>query len=493
MSNKKFNIRCIGCDTEKSEEMVSKIEYHICNNCINRIDMYLQNKRFTNDKFAYYNDLNYIKEKLIYDNCILLNCTNCKIAIKRRLNLYKHDYNHHHLLELIYKEYKNKYKNMINLCFDCFENRKDLIKTKTDAIRDFFVTSNDLINLRHNSLRSNNKYCKYYNIYYTSDLIKIRDQKYDQATIAKLIDKRDKLNEKRKERNKIKKISYELRKKEIIKECNNCAIEINDDDLNNEKIIDYLKKGKKSKHNLNDIIEFLSEEIFLIYNTDFLIYLIMENNNCYIQKLISYLNYITYSNIKNTINKYKSKIQTYINITEKTYNNLCIMLDNKQYIDDDNLWSFIFTYIDKTFSINNKKQIYKNMCAKEIGNNVQYIAKSIDIAKSIAITKIYENNKKINLPGKLSDIIILDKYNKEYYFFKYKDVNKLSNEIYEKYIGYVKNIFPMFERDFLNDIKQSSIFNNIEDININKPVEIKLVKKNDLKIEKEEKENVIDL
>jgi len=434
------------------------------------IDMYLQNKSFINseDKYAYYNDLNYIKEKLIYDNCILLNCTNCKIAIKRGLKLCNDDYNKHHLLEIIYEEYKNKYKNMINLCFDCFENRKDLIKTKTDAIRDFFVTSNDLINLRHNRLYSNNKYCKYYNIYYTEDLIKIRDQKYDQATIAKLIDKRDKLNEKRNERDKIKKLSYELRKKEIIKECNNCAIEINDDDLINEKIIDYLKKGKKSKHNLNDIIEFISEEIFLIYNTDFLIYLIMESSDYYIRILFKQLNYIAYSNIKNEINKYKSKKD---NIKEKTYNNLCIMLDNNQYIDDDDLYSFILKYIDKTFSFNNKKKIYKNICAIKESND-QYIA------KSIAITKIYENNKKISLPGKLFDMFILDKYNKGNYLKKYKDIHKLSNEIYEKYIEYVKNIFPTFEYDFLNNLKHSSIFINIEDININKSVEMKLVKKN---------------
>lgn len=309
MPNKRFNIRCIGCNIIKSDELINKIEYYICINCINRIDMCLQNKPFTNseddyDKYLYYNDLNYIKKKLIYDDCILLNCTNCKIAIKRGLSVNGHDYDYsqHHLLELIYKEYKNKYKNTINLCFDCFENRKDLIKTKSYAIRDFFVTSNDLINLRHNRLKSKNKYCKYYNIYYTEDLIKIRDQKYDQATIVKLIEKRDKLNDKKRERENIKKISYESRKKEIIKECKNHAIELNDDDFNNNKIINYLKKGKKCKDNINDIIDFLAEKHFLIYNTDFLTYLIMISKDYYyIDDLFKKFSYVTYSNIINNL------------------------------------------------------------------------------------------------------------------------------------------------------------------------------------------------
>jgi hypothetical protein len=426
--------------------------------------MYLQNKSFTNSEDNYdkykeklnYGNHNVSVETLIYDNHnVLLNCTNCKIAIKRKLTD------------------KNKYKNSINLCFDCFENRKDLTKTKLHAIKDFFVTQNDLINLRHNRLRSKNKYCKYYKIYYTGDLIKIRDQKYDQTTIAKLINKRDKLNNKRKERDKIKKLSFESRKKEIIKECNNCAIDINDDDLNNEKIIDYLKKGEKSKHNLNDIIEFLSEEIFLIYNTDFLIYLIMETDDYNNKNLFKNLNYITYSNIKNEINKYKSKKITYNNIT---YNKLCIILDNKQYIDDGDLYSFIFTYIDKIFSINIKKEIYKNICAQKL-NNVKYIA------KRITITKIYENNKKISLPGKLSEMIISDNYNskefyeKENYLKKYKNIKKLSNEIYKKYYGYIKNIFPMFYDIFLKDLTYSPYFDNINIKDINKPIEKNLIKK----------------
>jgi len=59
MSNKRFNIRCIGCNIIKSDELISKIEYYICNNCINRIDMCLQNKLFIdsgddNDNLKYF-------------------------------------------------------------------------------------------------------------------------------------------------------------------------------------------------------------------------------------------------------------------------------------------------------------------------------------------------------------------------------------------------------------------------------------------------------
>jgi hypothetical protein len=469
MSNKRFNIKCIGCDTVKSEEKVSKIEYHICNNCINRIDMYLQNKPFPENskddynKDIYYHNLNHIKE-IIYDNYyILLNCTNCKIAIKRKLIA---------STEQQYKKYKDLYKNKINLCFDCFENRKDLITTKPFAIRDFFVAPNDLINLRHRIVKSNNFYCSYYNIYYTGDLIKIRDQKYDKAIIAKLIDKRDKLNDKRKERRNIKNLSYELRKKEIITECNNCEIEIDDNDLNNKKIIDYLKKGKKSKHNLNDIIEFLSEKHFLIYNTDFLTYLIMTVGEHATRHLIYIFKYMTYSNIINEIRCYELKkndkknidsVKSYKkknDITEDIYNKLSIMLNKKQYIDDDNLYSFYFTYIYKIIPNNIKKKLFYNISSEKT-----------EYAEKIAITKIYEIDKKINLPGKLSKMIISDIYSDEFeeYIENYKNINKLTDDIYNKYHEYVKNIYPKFENDFLEEFKYLPYFynKNIKDINNN--------------------------
>ena len=201
----------------------------------------------------------------------------------------------------------------------------------------------------------------------------------------------------------------------------------------------------------------------------------MENTGYDINKLLfEKLNYVTYSNITNEIRIYKSKMN-YIKVNNK-YNKLLIMLNKKQYIDDDDLYSFFFMYIYKTFPNNIKKKIYENFCDEKKEDIIIYDT----YAKKIAITKIYETNKKNNLPEKLSKMILSDKeILKERYLKVYKNINKLSNEIYEKYYGYVKNIFPMFEHELFETIKCLKMFKNINIFysNINQPIEIKLVKK----------------
>ena len=191
-------ITCISCRslTKTCEEKICYKQWFVCDKCfyinnilqkyneIRDIKNYSLVKKFIDSIPAHFSNItgfyskNYIvtsshidkmlENSIMFDNRLLTNCTNCKIAIVTHGS-------------------KNVIKNYINLCSDCFDNRKDILRTKTEALKEFFLKPDDLKNLRHNECKSTIKYHGRYNLYYTGDLLKKRNEKYNPITIAKLI------------------------------------------------------------------------------------------------------------------------------------------------------------------------------------------------------------------------------------------------------------------------------------------------------------------
>jgi hypothetical protein len=406
--------------------------YYYSKNDINKIDIG-DNLELNKIKSLYNYQLKILKENINiqrnnFNNCIrynmvnIRNCIHCKIAIKGGP------------IEL-------------EICNDCYRIRKDLFVIKTEAKKQYFLKSTELVNIRHDIYRSKKiNGSREYKLYYINDLIKKRNEKYNQTTIAKLIEKRD---------NKTI-MKYKImneRKKEIILECANMNLKINNNDFDDNFIFDssiikdYLLKGPKSKYKLNDIIEKITEDNFLQTKTNYFAYFLI--------LLIDFDHKIRDSN----------KILKYI---YSVFNNTSFKIIHLQEIKSD-LKYIIFKYIVKNISIPIQKKILEDII--HYSKNIKDIlSKFKENAIFYAINEINNNNdNKFIIPKKFIEFgnDIIKKYN-------LLQLNILSDELYNKYFKYILEYNPDFEEKIIKELDNYKKNNDI----VNEPIELNLIKKN---------------
>ena len=459
-----YNIKCINCDkVDKNNKNIIAyscgIYYYECSNCIG-IEHFVRNFEYSKDKNKFINEMsvkdyeilgklenaNSITESIIikiegyqlkkYDLYKITNCTHCKIAMKT-----------------VYILFVNNYINQILLCDECIKIKKNILISKKRALNEYFLKYDDIQNLK--------KYA--YHKYYIEDILKKRNEKYSLDIINKKREKKEKQNILKREKKKNKKDIIEMRKKEIIKEGKLFNLDIKDDDFENYNIKNYLYKGDKSIYKLNNIIEMLIEEKFLETKTNYFAYFF--TLNYYYNKFSEYiLNIITMT-------------FRYDEIKYKYNNEICnnnIILNEKSYIKTEDFYCFYFSYIIKTFSKieqkNIMKKLYINYSNKIKNNYNKHFARLKTISESYAIKELNKDNK-FELPTRfanINDAIINNNCTIK--------IDKLPDDCYNKYYIYVLKYKPTFEK------KIAVIRNKYKEKEM--PIEINLVKKNKEKVQK---------
>jgi hypothetical protein len=458
-----YRLQCIYCNKYAYPNGKPESEYYICDICekINKLD-------------SKYDEI------IKYNIFKMINCTNCKIAIKKEL------YSEIDKFEIGYNFRLHK----INLCYDCYKNRKDIMIITTEAKKNYFLNSMDLKNLRYNQYKSmdlkklrynqyKSKKWGYYKLYYIGDLIKKRNEKYNQDDIKKLIDNRENNIKKKLERKQNKEKISESRKQDIIKEGNIIGLKISDDDFDNEIVKEYLNNNKKCKYKLIDIMELLEENHFLEEKTDYILYIFtlydeFSNGN----RLVQYI-FNCFRKIKKGIIEKNINIIYDIKISDKYKK----YYDEKIYIEDNHYLPLFFKFIKKlSISLNIQKVFLKELIQKD-KKHFNSISILSDYAKYFSVKNL-ANNKNIIISEKLLNI---ENPTNEYYLSL---DNNIDDKIYEKYIEYVKLENPNFEsncmkylNEYIDSIKNddNSITENSDDnssIIKNEPIEMKLVKKN---------------
>jgi len=463
------NIICINCNKIEKNISINNINivaysnsiyYYICNNC-NGIEHFVRNFEYSKDKdkFIKYMSIkdyeilgqlenaNSITESIIikteryqlkkYDLYKITNCTHCKIGMKT-----------------VFSFFTNYDRSSMYFCNDCLKNKKDILQSKNKTLRDFFLKSEDIKNLKHFGGK-----------YYVGDLIKKRDGKYILDVINKKMEMLEKRNILKKEKKKNKMNIIELRKKDIIKEAKLFNIDIRYDDFKNYIIKDYLYKGDKSVYKLNNIIEMLIEDNFLETKTNFFAYFFA-------------LNYRYYRFSEHILNNiYIAFSSKYIDKKSNIYKS--IICTENQYIKPGDFFSFYFSYIIKTFCKTVQRYIYYNIYNNYSNKSKNNIKNNFALVKIIAefyavkeFKELYKDDKYV-LPTRfanLSDAIINNcqiNYNCQ--------INKLPDDIYDKYYNLILKHKPTFEQDI------TKILNKYKE---KEPIEINLIKKNKDKVQK---------
>jgi len=434
--------------------------YYYSKNDINKIDIG-DNLELNKIKSSYNYQLKFIKENINkqrnnFNNYIrynmfkIKNCINCRIAIKDKS----------------YFEQQNDYA-PLKLCYECHKNRKDLFVLTTDAKKKYFLNTDDLKNIRYNL--HNYRYKIRYKLYYVGDLIKKRNEKYDNSTIEQLIIKSKKHDILKQEKKKNKKLLIESRKNDIIKEIKNIGLHNEDINFNNKNIKKYLHTGD----NLNSVIEMLIEDRFLETKTNYFAYLFTYGyfecvfNNDILDYICIKLENITLDKKSNDILDFKVK----------------------------NLWPFYYSYILKRFSKIEQSRIMEKIYNNDIRTKEDL--EDFEVLKikveyyAIKEFNIYNIDNKYELPPRFANLSdeTIDKNCTE-------PIYKLSDDIYNiHYENLIKSV-PDFETNvtkMLNKYKDSSNELKLDNKNdIIEPIEMKLVKKNDKNYNKNDDIVIVD-
>jgi hypothetical protein len=398
------------------------------------------------------NLINYKYELYRCDMFKFTNCCNCKIAIRT-----DHTYiTNHALINPIYDI------NKLYFCIYCSLIKKEILRSKNKALKEYFLKFDDIKNLKTDCGK-----------FYIGDLLKKRNEKYDNLTIEQLIIKSKKHDILKQEKKKNKKLLIESRKNDIIKEIKNIGLYNEDINFNNK----HIKKYLHTDDNLNSVIEMLIEDRFLETKTNYLVYLFTYG---YIEGIfhIDILGYIYLKLYYITHNKKNKKSKKGNDISDLKDKN---ELKNNDISDlkDKNFWPFYYSYILKRLSKIEQSRIMKkiyNNCIRTKEDLEDFEVLKIKV-ECYAIKEFNNIDNKYEVPPRFANLSdeTIDKNCTE-------PIYKLSDDIYNKYYEYLIKSAPDFETNvtkMLNKYKDSSSELKLDNKNdIIEPIEMKLVKKN---------------